>query len=111
MERAATANVRMFGLLYSARREAGLPTALDVEVPPEGCPALDLAIALELDPSTIEGAFVNGTVYDVGHLVLPGDRVAFVPHGTPGPHRFFLGLYRAGHATESGPNGTDDERE
>ena len=39
---------------------------------------------------------MNRTVYGIGHHVDPGDRVAFVPYGTPGPHRVYLGLYKAG---------------
>ena len=90
------ATVRMFGRLYSARREAGLPTTVEVEVPADGTTARQLAHDLDLDLEVIEGVFVNRHVYDLGHPVVPGDRVAFVPRGTPGPHRFYLGLYRAG---------------
>lgn len=90
--------VRMFGLLHSARRAAGLPSTVDVDIPAGGVPARRVAVGLGLDTDMIEGVFVNRTVYDLDHEVLPGDRVAFVPYGTPGPHRFYLGLYRAGRA-------------
>ena len=50
----------------------------------------------EAERDMIEGVFVNHTVYDLGHYVMPSDEVAFVPYGTPGPHRFYLGLYKAG---------------
>jgi hypothetical protein len=88
--------VRMFGRLYSSRKEAGLPTTVEVEVAEGGTTAHQLAVDLELDLEVIEGVFVNRHVYDLGHAVMPGDRVAFVPRGTPGPHRFYLGLYGAG---------------
>lgn len=88
----------MFGLLHSARAEAGLPSTVEVDVGEAGTTALQIARDLGLDADVIEGVFVNGTVYGVGHQVAPGDRIAFVPYGTPGPHRFYLGLYNAGQS-------------
>ena len=44
----------------------------------------------------IEGVFVNHVVHGIGVHVSQGDRVAFVPYGTPGPHRVLLGLHSAG---------------
>ena len=98
MDSNRTVTVRMFGLLHSARRAKGLPSTVEVHVPEEGTTARQIAADLGLDVGAIEGVFVNGTVYDVEHDVMPGDRIAFVPYGTPGPHRFYLGLYRAGRA-------------
>jgi hypothetical protein len=88
--------VRMFGLLHLFRSERGLPSTVEVEVPPEGTTGRGLALDLGLPCDQIEGVFVNRTVYGIDHPVMPGDRVAFVPYGTPGPHRVFLGLYDAG---------------
>jgi hypothetical protein len=88
--------VRMFGLLHQFRSERGLPSMVEVTVPPEGTTGRDLALELGLPCDRIEGVFVNRTVYGIDHPVVPGDRVAFVPYGTPGPHRVFLGLYDAG---------------
>jgi len=95
--------VRLFGSLHTLYRERGLPTTVSAEVPQEGMSARDLAISLGLPLDMIEGVFCNRVVYGVGHVVLPGDRVAFVPKGTPGPHRFFLGLYAAGKVYEPPP--------
>jgi molybdopterin converting factor small subunit len=89
--------VRIFGLLHEMRRQQGLPTTCTVEIPEEGTTGTQLAIDMGLPPEKIEGIFVNRTVYALDHPVMPGDRVAFVPYGTPGPHRFFLGLYKASH--------------
>lgn len=86
----------MFGFLHSLRRERGLPSTVEVEIPAAGCSAREIAETLDLPLDLIEGAFVNRTVYGIGHHVDPGDRVAFVPYGTPGPHRVYLGLYNAG---------------
>jgi hypothetical protein len=43
---------------------------------------------------------VNHTVHGLDVWLNPGDRVAFVPFDTPGPHRVFLGLYEAGKDSE-----------
>ena len=91
-----TASVRIFGALRTYRAEAGLPFALDVPLPAEGMSARSLACELGLPCEEIEGVFVNHTVYDIDHGVSPGDEIAFVPYGTPGPHRVYLGLYKAG---------------
>ena len=88
--------VRMFGLLRLFCQENGLQSTLEVEVPTGGITGEELATRLGLPCEKIEGVFVNRTVYGIDHPVMPGDRVAFVPYGTPGPHRVFLGLYQAG---------------
>jgi len=88
--------VRMFGLLHLYCREHGMPSTLETTVPAAGTTGRDLAMELGLPCEQIEGVFVNRTVYGIDHPVMPGDRVAFVPYGTPGPHRVFLGLYDAG---------------
>ena len=88
--------VRMFGSLHTHRRARGLDTTVTVIVPPEGLSSRELARGLELPLDQIEGVFCNGHVYGLSRVVRPGDRIGFVPHGTPGPHRFMLGLYQAG---------------
>lgn len=84
----------MFGVLHTLRRERGLQATTEVYIPPEGCSALDLARELDLPPELIEAVFVNHTVHGLDYLIQPGDRVAFVPTGIPGPHRFLLGIRR-----------------
>lgn len=91
-----TCPVRIFGMLGALRTERGLPTTVEVEVRVEGVTAGELADELGLPHELIEGVFCNHTVYGLEHVIRPGDRVAFVPYGTPGPHRFTLGLYDAG---------------
>jgi hypothetical protein len=103
----APVTVRIFGSLRPLREERGLPVTLDTEVPTEGISAEDLAVRLELPPEMIEGVFVNHRVYGLAHPVVPGDRVAFVPYDTPGPHRVFLGLYAAGRSRDAGEDGSD----
>jgi len=96
----APVEVRIFGLLQAPCREAGHPMQFETLVPEEGTTGRQLALDLGLPDEMIEGIFVNRTVYPLDHPVHPGDRVAFVPYGTPGPHRFFLGLYKAGKGEE-----------
>jgi len=88
--------VRMFGVLGALCKERAEPTTVEVEVPAEGIPAAAIADQLNLPHELIEGVFCNHKVYGIQHVIHPGDRVAFVPYGTPGPHRFYLGLYDAG---------------
>ncbi|MDO8847230.1 MAG: MoaD/ThiS family protein [Coriobacteriia bacterium] len=91
-----TVSVRMFGCLHTLRKERGLPTTADVPIAEAGVTAAGLAEQLDLPLDMIEGVFCNRTVYPMSYPIRPGDRVAFVPKGTPGPHRFYLGLYAAG---------------
>ena len=53
----------------------------------------DLAKELGIDPKEIEVIFVNGFVQALDYEVQPGDRVAFLPPGCPGPYRIALGFY------------------
>ena len=101
----ATMEIRLFGLLHADRTRRGLPSVVRVEIPEEGIAARELATELELPLNLIEGVFCNGTVYGASHVLMPGDRVAFVPKGTPGPHRFTLGLWKAGQEPWELPGG------
>jgi molybdopterin converting factor small subunit len=103
---AQVANVRFFGRLHSLRQGRGLPAEAEVEVPTEGVTADALARKLGLPLEEIEAVFCNHRTYDLAHVILPGDAVAFVPQGTPGPHRFTLGIYSAGRRS----GGDDDAR-
>src|SRR5512146_1030413 len=87
--------VRMFGALHMLRKERGLESTTDVNLPPEGCEARDLARELDLPLEKIEAVFVNHLAYSLDHHIQPGDRVAFVPKGIPGPGRFLLGIHNA----------------
>lgn len=93
---AGIVRVRMFGKLMAVRREQGAPTSLEYGVPAEGVRASEIAAALGLPLDQIEGVFRNHSVRPLDVVIRPGDDIAFVPYGTPGPHRFTLGLYSAG---------------
>jgi molybdopterin converting factor small subunit len=94
--------VKMLGCLHTLRREAGLPSVVEVDVPPEGRTGEELAEDLALPLERIEAVICNHRTHPLGHRIAPGDSVAFVPRGTPGPHRYTLGIYSAGK--ESGPS-------
>jgi len=98
LSKESTTTVRMFGALHTLRKERGLASIAEVLIPAGGRRARDIARELGLPLDKIEGVFVNAIVYDIDHLILPGDRVAFIPTGVPGPHRFMLGVHRAGRA-------------
>jgi hypothetical protein len=93
-----SAVVRVFGALHAHQKQHGRPSEFEVRLPAEGRPALEVALDLGLPTELIEAVFCNRVVYGLGHLLRPGDRVAFVPRGTPGPHRFTLGIHEAGKA-------------
>jgi hypothetical protein len=86
--------VRIFGFLRRYLDELGLPHVLTEEVPGEGISAYDLVKRFSIPPKEVEGVFKNGQVVNIYDLINQGDRVALLPHGTPGPYRFFLGIDR-----------------
>lgn len=81
----------MLALLHGFCREHGLPTTLDFVVPSGGIRAVDLASSIGLPVTEIEGLFLNGRLVGLGATVRPGDRVAFLPYGTPASHPAFFG--------------------
>lgn len=87
----APASVKMLGTLHGACRNRGLPTHATVDVPTEGVRALDLARSLGAPTDLVESLFLNGGLVGPGAIVRPGDRVAFVPYGTPATHPAFFG--------------------
>lgn len=91
-----TVAIRMFGMLHSLRVKKGLPPVIEISLGPEGKSAEDIARELDLPLDKIEAVFCNHRTYPLNHIIKPGDRVAFVPYGTPGPHRFCLGIKQAG---------------
>jgi molybdopterin converting factor small subunit len=89
--------VRMFGALHTIRKDLGLPSVVEVTIPSGGCAATTLARELDLPLDKIEAVFVNRKVYNLDRSIQPGDRVAFVPTGIPGPARGLLGIFGVHH--------------
>jgi molybdopterin converting factor small subunit len=83
--------VRGFGDIKKLFDERGLSFPVQCELTEE-CSASDLAARLEVPLEKIEIIFINGRVQSLDHPVKAGDRVAFVPPGTPGPYRVILGF-------------------
>lgn len=95
MSSKANTTIRMFGALHTFRKDRGLPSQAEVLVPEQGCTAAAIARELELPMEKIEAVFVNHKAYALDHEVHPGDQVAFVPTGIPGPGRVMLGIRHA----------------
>lgn len=73
-------------------RERGWENPRAVEVDGE-ISGLDLVRKLDIEVERVEVVFVNGKAYTTDTATIhPGDRVALVPPGVPGPHRFMLGF-------------------
>ena len=92
-EKMSNIEVRGFGELKKLfdSREWPFPLIVDLE---EEISALDLAAKLNIPLEKIEIIFVNGKAMAIDCLIKPGDRVAFVPPGTPGPYRVILGFIK-----------------
>jgi hypothetical protein len=93
MRNTQSVTVRTIAFLDTFQKERGLPSTQSVEVPETGTRALELAASLGLPLDRIEGIFHNHVVSGLDALVMPGDRVAYVPHGTPASHPAFFGPF------------------
>ncbi|MEJ2699630.1 MAG: MoaD/ThiS family protein [Desulfuromonadales bacterium] len=93
MSSQSVTTVRMFGALHTYRREQGLETKIEVNIPPDGYTAGGLARELGLPLEKIEAVFINHRACGLNRIIRTGDRVAFVPTGIPGTERLLLGFY------------------
>ena len=75
-----------------------MPVFLEIDGPISG---LELSKHLEINRDDIEVIFVNGFVQQVDYIINPGDRVAFLPPGCPGPYRIALGFYGKNQGNEA----------
>lgn len=96
-----TVEVRVFGNLRRHLGKQGLPTVMEMPMKQDKSRALDLARELNLPPEEVEAVFRNGQVQNIYDPVHPGDRLAFLPYGTPGPYRTFLGIWKEGRKAEA----------
>lgn len=87
-----TIELRGFLHLDAFLREkfGSMPVILELDTAITG---FGLAKRLNIPSDKIEIVFVNGSVQDLNFLINPGDRVAFLPPGCPGPYRIALGFY------------------
>jgi hypothetical protein len=91
---AKTVEVRAFAALKQVFTERGWEFPYRYKLEGE-LTALELARRLDLPADIIEAVFINGLSDDLQTAVIrPGDRVGFVPYGTPGVARLLLGIKR-----------------
>jgi sulfur carrier protein ThiS len=58
----------------------------------QGSSAKDLINHVQLTLDEVEVVFINGKVAPLNTVIHNNDRVALIPHGTPGPYRVLLGF-------------------
>ena len=92
METKQTIQVRGFIQLDALFRKRNWPTPLILDLT-EPISGADLAKKLDIPLKDVEIIFINGLAKSLDDLIHPGDRVAFVPPGCPGPYRIHLGFY------------------
>jgi len=83
---------------YLKKKFGKMPFFLEIDTPLSG---LELSQTLEINRDDIEVIFVNGFVQQVDYILHPGDRVAFLPPGCPGPYRIALGFYGKNQENEA----------
>lgn len=87
-----TIEVRGFMQLdsYLRQKYGAPPIILELD---KALTGIVLAERLNIPPDQIEVIFINGFVQSLHEVINPGDRVAFLPPGCPGPYRIALGFY------------------
>lgn len=71
-------------------RNWSIPMLVSIE---NGLTGSELMTMLNIPEKQVEIIFINGKVFLPSSAVInPGDRVALVPPGTPGPYRVLLGF-------------------
>ncbi len=75
---------------FLKKKYGTMPVFYEIDGPITG---IELAKELGIKREDIEVIFVNGFVQEVNYTLNPGDRMAFLPPGCPGPYRIALGFY------------------
>lgn len=74
------------------RRGWSSPHVVPLSEPIDGA---TLLARLDVPDDAVECVFINHHALGLADAIIhPGDRVALVPPGVPGPHRFCLGIYQ-----------------
>lgn len=91
-ENSNTIEIRGFLQLnsYLKKKYGSMPLILEIDHPITG---FELAQKLGISIEEVEVIFVNGFVQGLDYVIHPGDRMAFLPPGCPGPYRIALGFY------------------
>jgi molybdopterin converting factor small subunit len=92
-----TITFNAFSFLQKKLTQKNLPcTNVSLSIS-EGMTAEMLMEQMHLTRDDVEVVFVNGRVQPLSTVLRDQDRVAFVPHGTPGPYRVLLGFKNRNH--------------
>lgn len=84
--------VRFFNFLADLCKERNWTSPMNIGIEGE-LSGLDLLNKLEVPLNRVEILMVNGKAVSPSQAVIqPGDRVALLPPGTPGPYRVLLGF-------------------
>lgn len=84
--------IRFFMFLSDLCRERNWPSPMILELEGE-ISGLDLLEKLDVPVERVEVLLINGkATWPVEAKISPGDRVALLPPGTPGPYRVLLGF-------------------
>lgn len=83
---------------FLRKKYGSMPFYHTIEEPMSG---LELSQLFEIERDDIEVIFVNGFVQELDFMIQPGDRIAFLPPGCPGPYRIALGFYGKNQGNES----------
>ncbi|WP_237153894.1 MoaD/ThiS family protein [Oryzibacter oryziterrae] len=95
-----TIELRAFMGLQMLFRERGwsIPHTFEIEGEMTG---EDLLVRLDIPRDKVESFFINRLAIAIeGSVIRPGDRVALVPPGVPGPHRLLLGIHNKAKSRE-----------
>jgi molybdopterin converting factor small subunit len=92
-----TIKFNAFSFLQKKLAQKNLPcTNVSLSIS-DGTTAEMLMDQMHLTRDDVEVVFVNGRVQPLSTVLKDQDRVAFVPHGTPGPYRVLLGFKNRNH--------------
>ncbi len=88
----ATITFNAFSFLQKKFRANNLEYVNAQLVIETGTSARDLIHQMKLMEEEVEVVMINGRVGRLDTILQDQDRVAFVPHGTPGPYRVMFGF-------------------
>ena len=84
--------IRFFNFLAELCKERNWISPMSIEIEGE-ISGLDLLKALDIAVDRVEILMINGKAVGPSEArIQPGDRVALLPPGTPGPYRVLLGF-------------------
>ncbi len=89
---AGKVSVKLLNFLRLEADSRGLASDIEIETGPEGIVVDDIIERLGVSAEQVEAAFLNGKARGLDARAYPGDRVALLPPGAPGPYRVLLGL-------------------